>query len=75
MAILSFQKPDKVVMLEADDFRGTFEFRPLEPATAQPSATLCVASFSLRSKAMLSHLSRLMASTMSSPRSPEWWRT
>lgn len=30
MAILSFQKPDKVVMLEADDFRGSFEFRPLE---------------------------------------------
>ena len=31
MAILSFQKPDKVVMLEADDFHGIFEFRPLEP--------------------------------------------
>jgi len=31
MAILSFQKPDKVVMLESDEFRGTFEFRPLEP--------------------------------------------
>lgn len=31
MAILAFQKPDVVVMLEADDFRGTFEFRPLEP--------------------------------------------
>ena len=31
MAILSFQKPDKVVMLEANDFRGSFEFRPLEP--------------------------------------------
>lgn len=31
MAKLSFQKPDKVVMLEADDFRGVFEFRPLEP--------------------------------------------
>ena len=31
MAILSFQKPDKVVMLDADEFRGTFEFRPLEP--------------------------------------------
>lgn len=30
MAILAFQKPDKVVMLEANDFRGTFEFRPLE---------------------------------------------
>ena len=31
MSILAFQKPDKVVMLESDDFRGTFEFRPLEP--------------------------------------------
>src|SRR5574344_437772 len=31
MAILAFQKPDKVVMLESDAFRGTFEFRPLEP--------------------------------------------
>ncbi|PIE86154.1 MAG: DNA-directed RNA polymerase subunit alpha [Bacteroidia bacterium] len=31
MAILAFQKPDKVVMLEADQKFGTFEFRPLEP--------------------------------------------
>ncbi len=31
MAILSFQKPDKVIMLEADDKNGKFEFRPLEP--------------------------------------------
>ncbi|HLN21466.1 MAG TPA: DNA-directed RNA polymerase subunit alpha [Bacteroidales bacterium] len=31
MAILSFQKPDKVIMLEADDRTGKFEFRPLEP--------------------------------------------
>jgi len=31
MAILSFQKPDKVIMLEADEKRGKFEFRPLEP--------------------------------------------
>ncbi|MAZ94325.1 MAG: DNA-directed RNA polymerase subunit alpha [Lentimicrobiaceae bacterium] len=31
MAILAFQKPDKVVMNEADEFRGIFEFRPLEP--------------------------------------------
>jgi DNA-directed RNA polymerase subunit alpha len=31
MAILAFQKPDKVIMLESDDFRGRFEFRPLEP--------------------------------------------
>ena len=31
MAILAFQKPDKVVMLEANDKVGKFEFRPLEP--------------------------------------------
>jgi hypothetical protein len=30
MAILAFQKPDKVIMLEADDKHGKFEFRPLE---------------------------------------------
>ncbi len=31
MAILAFQKPDKVIMLEASDYYGKFEFRPLEP--------------------------------------------
>ena len=31
MAILSFQKPDKVIMIDADEKRGKFEFRPLEP--------------------------------------------
>ena len=31
MAILSFQKPDKVIMLEATERYGKFEFRPLEP--------------------------------------------
>lgn len=31
MAILAFQKPDKVVMVEADAKYGKFEFRPLEP--------------------------------------------
>ncbi len=31
MALLDFQRPDKVVMIEADDFFGKFEFRPLEP--------------------------------------------
>ena len=31
MAILAFQKPDKVIMLEADSKYGKFEFRPLEP--------------------------------------------
>ena len=31
MAILAFQKPDKVIMLDATDTFGRFEFRPLEP--------------------------------------------
>ena len=31
MAILAFQKPDKVIMLENDSKHGRFEFRPLEP--------------------------------------------
>ncbi len=34
MAILAFQKPDKVVMLESTDTIGRFEFRPLEPGYA-----------------------------------------
>lgn len=31
MAILEFQKPDKVVMIDSDNHQGKFEFRPLEP--------------------------------------------
>ena len=31
MAILDFQKPDKVIMLDSTDTFGQFEFRPLEP--------------------------------------------
>ena len=31
MAILNFQKPEKVIMIESSDFEGRFEFRPLEP--------------------------------------------
>lgn len=30
MSILAFQMPEKVVMEKADDFKGTFEFKPLE---------------------------------------------
>ena len=31
MAIIDFVKPDKVIMLDSNDFAGSFEFRPLEP--------------------------------------------
>lgn len=30
MAILTFIKPDKVILIKSDDFKGQFEFRPLE---------------------------------------------
>src|SRR5206468_5892136 len=30
MAILNFQKPDKIILQKATDFEGSFEFRPLE---------------------------------------------
>ena len=35
MAILAFQKPDKVILLEGTDTVGRFEFRPLEPGYGQ----------------------------------------
>ena len=35
MAILAFQKPDKVIMLDATDTFGRFEFRPLEQGYGQ----------------------------------------
>lgn len=35
MAILAFQKPDNVIMLNATDSYGKFEFRPLEPGYGQ----------------------------------------
>src|SRR5512139_3320871 len=31
MALLAFQKPEKVIMVDSDSNRGVFEFRPLEP--------------------------------------------
>ena len=31
MATFTFQKPDKVIMIDSTDFEGKFEFRPLEP--------------------------------------------
>ena len=31
MAILNFQKPDKIILQKASDFEAQFEFRPLEP--------------------------------------------
>lgn len=35
MSILTFQKPQKIVMQKSDDFEGVFEFRPLEPGFGQ----------------------------------------
>lgn len=35
MSILNFQKPDKILLQKADDFDGSFEFKPLEPGFGQ----------------------------------------
>jgi len=35
MSILTFQTPDKIIMQKANDFEGTFEFKPLEPGFGQ----------------------------------------
>jgi DNA-directed RNA polymerase subunit alpha len=35
MAILNFQKPDRILLQKADDFEGVFEFKPLEPGFGQ----------------------------------------
>jgi DNA-directed RNA polymerase subunit alpha len=35
MSILNFQTPDKILLQKADDFYGTFEFKPLEPGFGQ----------------------------------------
>ena len=35
MSILNFQKPDKIKLQKANDFEGTFEFKPLEPGFGQ----------------------------------------
>ena len=34
MAILNFQKPDKIILQKVNDFEAQFEFRPLEPGYA-----------------------------------------
>ena len=49
MAILAFQKPDKVIMLEGTDTVGRFEFRPLEPGygTTIGNALRCILLASL----------------------------
>lgn len=35
MSILNFQKPDKILLQKADDYEGSFEFKPLEPGFGQ----------------------------------------
>ena len=35
MSILTFQKPEKIILQKATDFEGTFEFKPLEPGFGQ----------------------------------------
>ena len=68
MAILAFQKPDKVVMLEADDKFGKFEFRPLEPGFGVTIGNALRRILLSSLKAMLSIPSVLVVLSMSSLR-------
>ena len=54
MAILNFQKPDKVIMIESTDFSGRFEFRPLEPGLTVGNALRRVLLSSLEGFAITS---------------------
>ena len=58
MAILAFQKPDKVLMLEADSKFGKFEFVRWSPVSVLPWVMHCAASCFLHWKVLLSLLSR-----------------
>mgnify|MGYP002802923301 CR=1 FL=1 len=44
MAILAFQKPEKVIMLESTSEFGKFEFRPLEPGFGMTIGMPCAVS-------------------------------
>ncbi len=35
MSLIAFQKPDKILLQKANEFEGTFEFKPLEPGFGQ----------------------------------------
>ena len=51
MAILNFQKPDKIILQKATDFEAQFEFRPLEPGygvTIGNALAPCIAEFTGR---------------------------
>ena len=64
MAILDFVKPDKVVMLDSNDFSGSFEFRPLEPGFGITIGNALRRIYFLRSKVLLSLQSKLKVWTM-----------
>ena len=62
MAILAFQKPENVLMMDATDSYAKFEFRPLEPGPL--SVMPCVVYSFLHSKATPSRPSRSKVSIM-----------
>ena len=71
MAILAFQKPDKVIMLEGTDTVGRFEFRPLEPGYGQTIGNALTGYCSPPWKVSLSVRSRSREWTRNSPPSRE----
>ena len=70
MAILAFQKPDKVVMLDSNDKFGKFEFRPLEPGFGVTIGNSLRRILLSRLRATLSTPSRLVVLSTSSLQYP-----
>ena len=57
MAILNFQKPDKVIMIDSTDFEGKFEFRPLEPGYGLTVGNALTKSFIIFFRRFCNHFS------------------
>ena len=70
MAILAFQKPEKVIMLESTSSFGKFEFRPLEPGFGMTVGNALRRILLSSLEDMQSRLSRSPVSTTSLPPSP-----
>ena len=65
MAILAFQKPDKVIMLDSTETFGKFEFRPLEPGYGITIGNALRRILLSSLEGLLSLLSRFKVLTMS----------
>jgi DNA-directed RNA polymerase subunit alpha len=75
MAILEFQQPDKVIMLDSTDYNGKFEFRPLEPGFGLTVGNALRRILLSSLEGLQSPLSALRVRITNSPPSKAWLKT